>query len=123
MGAVAVEVHLTMSRYMFGPDVKASVVPEQLKEIVEGGRFITDMLRSKKDIHVRTEEQAELKNIFSKSIYYASELNVGHIIAEKDLVAKKPNCGVDSSMMVSFIGKELTCDVRKDQALSDEDFK
>lgn len=122
LGAVAVEVHVTMSRYMFGPDVKASVLPEQLKEIVEGARFISEMLHSENDIRVRNKEQEELKSIFSKSLYYSDSLKKGHVINEKDLIAKKPNCGIDCSDIWKFIGRELAYDVSRDQVLCDEDF-
>src|SRR5262249_17496397 len=40
LGADALEVHLTLSREAFGPDVPASVTPEELHRLVEGIRFI-----------------------------------------------------------------------------------
>ena len=41
--AQLIEVHITLSRDMFGPDVVASVTPAELKQLVEGVRFIERM--------------------------------------------------------------------------------
>lgn len=120
LGAEIVEVHVTMSPYMFGPDVKASVTLEQLKEIVEGSRFITQMRESGKDIRKVTDEQLKLKQMFSKSIYFTRSLSKGHMLSEEDLAAKKPNIGVNADRMQEFIGRALVKDVTKDDVLTEE---
>jgi N,N'-diacetyllegionaminate synthase len=43
LGAEVVEVHVTMSRGMFGPDVPASVTMEELRQLVDGIRFVEKM--------------------------------------------------------------------------------
>jgi N,N'-diacetyllegionaminate synthase len=42
-GAAAVEVHLTLSREMLGPDVAASLTSTELRQLVDGVRFIERM--------------------------------------------------------------------------------
>ena len=44
LGAEVFEVHVTLSREMFGPDVTASVTTSELAELVRGVRFIDGML-------------------------------------------------------------------------------
>lgn len=122
-GAKAVEVHVTMSKYMFGPDVKASVDYNGLSEIVLGTQFISKMLFSKEDLKERDNNRENLRKLFSKSLYYRKELKNGHKIQENDLVAKKPNMGIDESQMDLFIGKQLFHDVKVDDMVRMEDFE
>src|SRR5262249_4822376 len=51
MGCDVLEVHVTLSREMFGPDVPASVTTAELKQLVEGIRFIERMRPSPLDKH------------------------------------------------------------------------
>lgn len=123
LGAKLVEVHVTMSPYMFGPDIKASVTIEQLSEIVEGSLFITKMLRSNNDYGTRSPERESLKKMFSKSLYYNKSMNKGKIITGDDLIAKKPNDGLDSNTKTLLIGRTLNRDVGKDDIVKLEDFE
>ena len=43
LGIEALEIHVTFSREMFGPDVPASVTMEELRHLVDGVRFIEAM--------------------------------------------------------------------------------
>src|SRR5437667_12254227 len=43
LGAEVLEVHVTLSREMFGPDVAASGTTGELRQLVEGVRFIEGM--------------------------------------------------------------------------------
>ena len=49
LGASMIEVHVTLSREMFGPDVPASVTTAELKQLVEGVHFIESMLANPVD--------------------------------------------------------------------------
>jgi N-acetylneuraminate synthase len=49
LGAEVVEVHVTMSRGMFGPDVPASITMEELRALVDGIRFVERMRASPVD--------------------------------------------------------------------------
>ena len=40
LGASILEVHVTMSRHAYGPDVASSLTMEQLRQLVEGVRFV-----------------------------------------------------------------------------------
>lgn len=122
LGASIVEVHVTMSKYMFGPDVKASVTIEQLKEIVEGSKFIYQMRCNSNDLDCRNNEQEKLKQLFSKSLYYSRDLMLGHTIEPDDLIAKKPGIGMLPEAQYSIIGRALKINVQKDDLLSINDF-
>ena len=44
LGAKVLEVHVTFSRQMFGPDVAASLTTTELRQLVDGVRFIENMV-------------------------------------------------------------------------------
>ena len=92
LGARAVEVHVTMSREMFGPDVKASVTIKELKQIVEGTEFISKMLDVKEDKRELSDSKKILRKMFSKSIYAKRDLGAGEILNDDSVAIKKPFC-------------------------------
>lgn len=116
-GALMIEVHVTMSPYMFGPDVKASVTIEQLKEMTEGIRMITKMLNAPLDKTVLKAEQSGLKNIFAKGIYLKRDLEAGETVEIENLSFKKPLKGISGEEYESVVGKRVTKPLKKDEAL------
>lgn len=116
-GALMIEVHVTMSPYMFGPDVKASVTIEQLREMTEGIRMITAMRNAPVDKTVLNEEQKELKRIFAKGIYLKRDLAEGERVKEEDLSFKKPMQGISGEEYNNVIGKRALRCLKKDEAL------
>lgn len=122
LGAQVVEVHVTMSHYMFGPDVKASVDLTELKQIVEGAEYISFMKKNRETLSERDDYRENMKKLFSKSLYYQGEFNAGHVIKEQDVVLKKPNNGLDETYLPRLVGKVLNRDVQSDDIVSMEDF-
>lgn len=116
-GALMIEVHVTMSPYMFGPDVKASVTIEQLKEMTEGIRMITRMLNAPLDKTDLKAEQRELKNIFAKGIYLKRDIAKGEALEIDNLSFKKPLKGISGEQYESAIGKKAVRDLRQGEAL------
>lgn len=121
LGAKAIEVHVTLSPYMFGPDVKASVTIDQLKQIVEGSTFISTMLNTNVDLTTRTEEKNALKEMFSKSLFAAQDICAGDILTEDMVKAKKPNIGIDSRLLPDLVGHKFVHDIKKGNVLKIED--
>ena len=123
LGAKLIEVHVTISRDMFGPDVAASVTPRELAQLVEGVRFNEIMRRHPVS---KTESAADLdglRAIFMKSAVAARHLPAGHVIAEGDLVAKKPGTGIPVKSMALLLGRRLARDVSADTLLAWEDLE
>ncbi len=123
LGADAIEVHVTMSRDMFGPDVKASVTIEELKEIVFGTDYIQQMLETEANKNYLDENRIKLKNIFSKSIYARSDLVAGDILNDHTMVLKKPynNSGIAVENYDEICGRKILNDIAKDSVISWKD--
>lgn len=116
-GALLIEVHVTMSPYMFGPDVKASVTVEQLKEITEGIRMITAMRNAPVDKTALNEEQKELKRIFAKGIYLKRDVAKGTKLELEALSFKKPLQGVSGEHYEDVLGKRTVKNLKMGEAL------
>lgn len=125
LGARAAEVHVTMSREMFGPDVKASVTMEELREIVAGAKFIEKMLTASGNKDKLSEKQRELRTIFSKSIYAKKNLLAGDVLDENALAIKKPFAeeGIAVSDYDKIMGKRITANIAADEVIMWEDIE
>jgi N,N'-diacetyllegionaminate synthase len=114
-GAEVLEVHVALSREMFGPDVAASVTTAELKQLVEGVRQIEKMLANPVDKHASAAELAELRRNFTKSIYAAEELAAGTILTGRHLILKKPGIGIPAGQMQNLIGQKLVRSLHADE--------
>lgn len=121
LGAKAVEVHVTMSPHMFGPDVKASVTLDRLKDIVEGVHFIADMLQCHTDLSARDESRENLKKVFSKSLFARADIAEGICVTEDMLIAKKPDIGVPADRKKYIVGKKVKRWIGSGEPLQMED--
>jgi N-acetylneuraminate synthase len=121
LGARFVEVHLTLSRRMFGPDVSSSVTVEELAQISCGLRFLCDAFSHPVDKDAQSKELGELRAMFRKSIVAQADLPAGRILGYQDLALKKPGTGMAPDMMESLIGKRLRRPVSADHPLQPDD--
>ena len=92
MGASCIEKHFTLDRAMDGPDHRASLEPEELKEMVNSIRNIEKALGSSE----KKPSQSESVNIdvARKSIFAKIDINKGDILDKKNLCVKRPGSGI-----------------------------
>ncbi len=107
LGADVLEVHVTMSRGMFGPDVPASVTMEELRVLVEGVRVVERMHAHPVDKDLAARDVAPLRDIFTKSLVAQSELAAGTVLTEAHLGLKKPGTGMPAEHLSSVVGRRL----------------
>lgn len=123
LGIEALEVHVAFSREMFGPDVPASVTTGELKQLVEGIRFIEKMRSSPVDKNAFASEAAPLRQLFTKSIVASSDLPEGTILEDKHLSLKKPGTGLPAEKMTALIGGRLNRAVQADEQIFERDVR
>ncbi|MFV2068537.1 MAG: N-acetylneuraminate synthase family protein [Pirellulales bacterium] len=124
LGADMIEVHVTMSRQMFGPDVAASVTGDELRQLVAGCRFVQQVVRPVIDLAAdrRAEEQRQtLRSMFGKSLVARCALPRGTVLTKEDLDARKPGSGIRASAYRDVIGKRLVRDVAAGERLAESD--
>ena len=64
LGAVAAEVHVCLSRECYGPDVTSSITTAELKQLVEGVRFIDKLRENPVDKDAMAEQLSDMRDLF-----------------------------------------------------------
>ena len=123
LGASIIEVHFTLSKFMFGPDISSSLDIEQLKTLVQGIRFVEKM----RDFPVNKDTIAK-KNIKKHRLFYKraiakKNLEANDIIRANDFEFKKPQeNGIPELEFRCCIGKKIIKPIAKGGALTHNHF-
>ncbi len=120
-GAKVIEVHLTLSRRAFGPDVVASLTVEEMTELVRGVRFVEAMRANPLDKTAQKAEMAAMRAIFMKSLMLARDMKAGEEITKDVLVVRKPGGGIPASEYERVLGRHLRRDVPALTPLQEDD--
>ncbi len=123
LGVAVVEVHVTLSREMFGPDVVASITTGELKQLVEGVRFIEKMNANPVDKDAMAREMSPMRSLFTKSAVAKEDLYAGTILQEDHLAFKKPGTGIPPDRRSELIGRLLKRDLKRDEFVRQEDLE
>jgi N-acetylneuraminate synthase len=123
LGAELLEVHITLSREMFGPDVVASITTDELSQLVDGVRFIEKMRACPGDKAALPGSVTSLREIFMKSVVAARDLEKGTIITSDDLTSKKPGTGIPAKDLPTLVGRKLRRAVERDDLLHSDDLE
>jgi N-acetylneuraminate synthase len=94
LGMEVLELHVTFSRDMYGPDVKASVTFEELKALVDGIRFIETMLANPLDKDASSQGAEPLRQMFMKGLIAVTDIAPGETLDAGKLDARKPLAGI-----------------------------
>ncbi len=120
VGIDMLEVHIALSREMFGPDVVASVTTAELRQLVDGVRFIERMRASPVDKDAAAQETAPLRRLFTRSLVARQALPAGTVLANEHLAIKKPGTGLSPEHLGDVLGRRLRRAVEADQLLTPE---
>ena len=115
LGATVIEKHFTLDKNLPGPDHKASLEPQELKEMVKAIRNIEKSLGN----GIKKPSKSEVKNIniARKSIVARKNIKKGDVFTEENLITKRPGNGISPMMWKEIIGKKASKDIPKDKPL------
>jgi len=122
LGAKLLEVHSVFSKQSFGPDTKSSLDMNELKQLVDGVRFVEKGLANIIDKNKASKERKATKELFSRSAFYTRDMKAGSVFSEDCFAMKKPGGGMNVSMANQLVGKTLKEDRCFDDFVSVEDF-
>lgn len=107
MGAKIIEKHFTLDKNMEGPDHKASLEPDELKQMVDSIRNIEKALGS----GTKRPAESEKKNIAiaRKSIVAKTQIKKGELLTTENITTKRPGDGISPMRWNEVIG---TCAIR-----------
>lgn len=106
MGAEIIEKHFTLSKSMEGPDHKASLEPDELKNMVKCLRNVEKALGNGK----KYPSPSEVKNkeVVRRSIVANTKIHRGDLFSEKNLTVKRPGTGISPMRWDEIIGRIAT---------------
>ncbi len=115
LGAIVIEKHFTLDKNMEGPDHKASLEPQELKQMVAGIRKIEIALGRK----IKQVSESEMPNaaVVRKSIVAAANIKKGEKYTEKNLTTKRPATGINPMLWDEVIGKAANKDYKADEII------
>jgi N-acetylneuraminate synthase len=123
LGADMIEVHVTFSREAFGPDVPASLTTTELRQLVEGTRFIGTALQHPVDKDRLAGELAPMRSLFTKSIATLVDLPAGAVLNEINVGLRKPGTGLSADRLPDVCGRKLCRPLPAGTLITDEDFE
>lgn len=116
LGAAVIEKHFTLDKNMEGPDHKASLEPDELRQMVEGIRRVEFALGD--GIKQMSESEKTNAVIARKSIVAAMNIKKGEIFTEANLTTKRPGNGISPMRWDEFMGIVADKDYEADEMIS-----
>lgn len=123
LGIDVLEVHVVLSQEMFGPDVPASLTTAELRQLVDGVRFIERALAHPVDKDTLADELRPLRDTFMKSIVARVDLPAGTVLREEHLAVKKPAGGIPADRFAEFLNRRLKRAVAANSRLREDDLE
>lgn len=120
-GACIIEKHFTLDRNLPGPDHKASLEPQELKEMIKQIRLTEQILGEYKKEPVASE--LKVRTVVRKSIAISRAMKAGEKITEEDLVFIRPGIGISPAKIETVIGRYVDKDLSKNHILSEKDIR
>lgn len=115
LGATIIEKHFTLDRNMEGPDHKASLEPDELKQMVTAIRNIEKSIGN----GVKTPSESEAKNIpiARKSIVAKHFIKANDILTADNVTVKRPGTGLNPMIWDKVIGTKAIRDFKEDEMI------
>jgi len=121
LGAKVIEKHFTLDRNMQGPDHKASLEPNELKDMVGAIRNIEKALGD--GIKKPAKSEISTKNIARRSLVAARDMKAGETVLSDDILIKRPGTGIPAEFENIIVGMLLESDISVDSVIRWEDLK
>ncbi|OZI12712.1 N-acetylneuraminate synthase [Bacillaceae bacterium SAS-127] len=114
-GAVMIEKHFTLNKNLPGPDHKASLEPNELKEMIQAIRQVEQAIGA----FDKKPSSIELKNkqVARKSLIASRSIQVGERFTAENMTIKRPGNGVSPVFYWDYLGREVDKDYKEDELI------
>ena len=113
MGATIIEKHVTLNKNYSGPDHRASIDFDQLKEMIKSIRNIELAVGS--GVKKVSNSEKKNKDLIRKSIVAKKLILKGEKFSENNLTTKRPAFGITADKWEKILGKKAKKKYLKDQ--------
>lgn len=115
MGAEIIEKHFTLDKDMEGPDHRASLEPEELRDMIQQIRNIESALGT----GIKIPQASETKNICiaRKSIVAKRHIIKGEKFTVDNITVKRPGTGISPMLWYEVMGKTAIRDFDEDELI------
>lgn len=120
LGACIIEKHLTLDKKLPGPDHRASLDPEEFRQMMEAIRRVESALGDGRK-EPRGSETCNTP-IARKSLHWRETLAAGEVIGAAHLIALRPGTGLPPSQLPTLVGRRLKAAVEAGQMVREVDF-
>jgi N-acetylneuraminate synthase len=118
LGACVIEKHFTLDRDLPGPDHKASLDPDGLKEMIDSVRKAERALGT--GIKKPTKIEIEIKRLARKSLVASIDITEGTSITRNMVDIKRPETGMRPKRLKEVIGAKAKRNISKDEVITEE---
>ena len=114
-GARVIEKHVTLDRNLPGPDHKASLEPDELRQLVRQIREVEPALGD--GIKRPTASEWRNRDVARKSLVAARAIQAGEVFTEENLTCKRPGTGMSPFAYWQILGQPARRSYNADEAL------
>jgi N-acetylneuraminate synthase len=118
LGVCVIEKHFTLDKNMDGWDHKVSATKDEMMEIVENSKRISEALGS---FRITATESEEKKREFRRSVVLARDMKKGEVLGVNEIDYKRPGGEFPPEMTEYLIGRTINKDLSFDHILKKED--
>jgi len=116
LGACVIEKHFTLDKNLPGPDHRASLDPDELRQMV---RAIRDVERAKGDgVRKPTKEEEENKKVVRRSIVAKVDIPERAIVTKEMLDIKRPGIGIEPRYIEEIVGATAKVDIKRNDSIT-----
>ncbi len=115
-GAQVIEKHFTLDRNMEGPDHKASLEPDELKDMVEAIKVVEKVMGD--GIKMPQASELDTMRVARKSLVVVKAIKKGEKFSEENIAVLRPGTGLSPFQYWETIGKAATRNLKSGEVLT-----
>ncbi len=116
LGACVIEKHFTLDKNLRGPDHRASLEPDELRQMVVAIRDVEKALGD--GVKKPTKQEEENQRVVGRSIVAKVDIPEGTIITEEMLDVKRPGIGIEPGHIEEIIGATAKVDIKRNDVIT-----
>ncbi|MBI21870.1 MAG: N-acetylneuraminate synthase [Chloroflexi bacterium] len=111
LGAQIIEKHFTIDRSLPGGDNDISILPNELKQMIDSANRIILAIGSCE--RTPTDSEMEIENLIRRGLIVTKSLKTGDVLSLGDISAVRPIIGIPANEIDNIVGKYINKDLKE----------